>query len=254
MTIHTPSPPATHDKPAPAPATPATPADGTAPTPPSDAPDHLDSADDPALTTPSDASQAETDPTVDWPVLDQEIPPTAGHGPARAAALYAAAEAYQAVLAAPSISGSTRSTGPGESVHLLLKVPTQATVRELEDMFSKVETAMEDAARIRRAKAREEFKTAGTLAARTYDLNLVSRSAMVGFGLGVATALAQSRGTKIVRPEGAPTPLKAARFRKGNVNEPALKWGRAAGRKFATEVLLADAHAAIEPGTDAPAA
>jgi hypothetical protein len=207
--------------------------------PVSEEPDPVDDVPDP------DEAQ-EIDPYADWAVLDQEVPPTAGHGPARAAALYAVAETFGAVLDEQKVLGSTRSTGPGEGVHIHLRVPNAADVRTMEDVFSQVELAMEDVARVRRAKAREVFKEQGTLAANTYALNLTSRSSMVGFGQGVAAALASARGAKITRPDGAPTPLKAARFRNGNVDESALKSARAAGRKWAQEHLLTSSAPQLE--------
>lgn len=186
------------------------------------------------------------DPTEGWTELEQEVPATAGHGPARAAAYLAIAEAFGAV---GTISGSTRSTGPEEGVYLNLKVPDAEDVRKLEDIFNDVSLQMEDAARVRRAKARDEFKAEGTLAQNTYALNLASRSTMVGFGQGVASALAKARGIKkIERMDGQLTPVAAARFRKHNLDDNARRSGFSAGQKFARENLLPSEQPAITAG------
>lgn len=186
------------------------------------------------------------DPTEGWTELEQEVPATAGHGPARAAAYLAIAEAFGAV---GTISGSTRSTGPEEGVYLNLKVPDAEDVRKLEDIFSDVSLQMEDAARVRRAKARDEFKAEGTLAQNTYALNLASRSTMVGFGQGVASVLAKAKGIKkIERMDGQLTPVAAARFRKHNLDDNARRSGFAAGQKFAKENLLPSEQPAITAG------
>jgi hypothetical protein len=190
-------------------------------------------------------STPQPDPTESWATLEHEVAATAGHGPARAAAMLAIAEAFGAVGV---ISGSTRSTGPDEGVFLTLKVPEEKDVRVLEDIFSAVTERMEEAAKARRAKTRDELKAEDKLSSNTYTLNLASRSTMVGYGQGVGSVLAKARGYKVQRPEGALSPVAAARFRKHNLDDSARRSGMNTGRRFAEDVLLGDERLAITDG------
>lgn len=192
----------------------------------------------PAPSDPPEDSKETVDPTASWPTHIEEVPATAGHGPARAAAFLAVAEAFGAT---GHIEGSTRSTGSDEGVFAHLRIPSKDDIRVLEDLFSSATSAMEDAARVRRAKVRDELRAASKLDSATYTLNLAQRSALVGFGQGLATVLAKQRGSTVaaLRVPATMSPVKAARFRKGNLDEPSRKSGYAAGVRFGKELVAA---------------